>query len=189
MKRLLGLDPSLNKTGWVILIFDENAKGREGIGASDYGLIKPNAKHSLGAKLLFNRIELQRLLKKYRPDVVVFEETFAGQNALTTSRLNNAKGVFVMTAFEFLKDSPVMVYAGQARACLGFSNDKEEPFAFFKREFNLPESFKEGNDITDAYVVGYWYIINQREACVDSKRKKPKNDRKRSSKNSKKKKE
>ena len=167
MIRVLAFDPALNHTGWVVLQYTETGKGREGIIASDYGVIKPNPKQSLGARLLYNRNELIRLFNVYKPDVIVFEEVFAGKNALTSARLNNVKGVFIVTAYELTGTDPFFVNARKARSCLGFKNNKRDPYEFFSSALNLPEDFLKGNDITDAYTVGYWYILEQRDACVD----------------------
>jgi Holliday junction resolvasome RuvABC endonuclease subunit len=167
MLRVLALDPALNHTGWVLLSYTKEGKNQEGISALDYAIWKVKLKQPLGAKLLYNRQELTQLISKYQPDVIVMEETFAGKNPLAVARLNNAKGVYVVTAYEAMGIDPTMVNAKKARACLGFSNDKEEPFAFFKKLFEITEDFKNGNDITDACTVGFWYIMNQRNACLE----------------------
>jgi Holliday junction resolvasome RuvABC endonuclease subunit len=138
----------------------------------------PNAKMSLAFKLLFIRNEVIDLIKTFKPDVIVFEDTYAGKNALTNARLNNAKGVFIVTVYEATGKDPVYVNAAVARACLGFGNNKEDPYKFFSKLFDMKESFEKGNDITDAYTLGSWYIAEERGECKERTKKKRKNHRK-----------
>ena len=165
--RILAIDGALNHSGWVVLE-DKGGVGWEGVKASKYGIITTKPTMSLGFKLTYIRKEIIKLIKSSRIDVVVVEDTYAGKNALTNARLNNAKGVILQTVFEVLGSDPATVKATVARKCVGFKNNKEEPFAFFKKKYNLPESFEKGNDITDAYTVGWWYILSRREDCAKS---------------------
>lgn len=167
--RILAIDGALNHSGWVVLE-DKGGTGWEGVKASKYGIITTKPTMSLGFKLTYIRQELIKLIKSTRADVVVLEETYSGKNALTNARLNNAKGVIMQTVFEILGGDPSVVTATVARRCLGFKNNKEEPFAYFKKKYNLPESFEKGNDITDAYTVGWWYIFTKRDQCFKTKK-------------------
>jgi Holliday junction resolvasome RuvABC endonuclease subunit len=168
--RVLAIDGALNHSGWVILDDSGGEKGT-GIKASKYGVIKANTNMTLGFKLASIKKEVAGIINMYKPDIVVIEDTYSGKNALTNARLNNAKGAFILTVFELLGKDPVYVGAAEARYCLGFKNNKEEPYAYFKKLFNLKESFEKGNDITDAYVLGYWYITEERGECKARKKK------------------
>ena len=176
--RVLAIDGALNHSGWVILDEREKKDGTRQAVGSKYGMIKPNAKMSLAFKLSFIRQELIDIIKTYKPDVIVFEDTYAGKNALTNARLNNAKGVFIVTVYELTGKDPVYVSAAVARACLGFGNNKEDPYEFFSKLFKMEESFDKGNDITDAYTLGFWYITDERGECVERTKKKKRATRK-----------
>jgi Holliday junction resolvasome RuvABC endonuclease subunit len=167
--RILAIDGALNHSGWVVLE-NKGGEGWEGVKASKYGIITTKPTMSLGFKLTYIRNELIKLIKSTRADVVVIEETYSGKNALTNARLNNAKGIIMQTAFEVLGADPITVTATVARSCVGFKNNKEEPYAFFQKKYNLPESFEKGNDITDAYTVGWWYILSSRGECAVRKK-------------------
>lgn len=165
MERVLAIDGALNKSGWVILEVTEKP-GDKGIKAKEYGLIKPKATMPLGFKLLYIRNEVISLFKKYKPSMIVFEDTYAGKNAKTTARLNNAKGVFYVTAYELLGgNDPLYVGSAEARRCLGIKNNKQDVFEYFKELYKLKETFEKGNDITDAMAVGFWYVYDKREEC------------------------
>lgn len=172
LNRVLAIDGALNKSGWVILDEKETKSGELKISGSKYGTIAPKSTMSLAFKLLYIRKELLNLIKTYKPDVIVLEDVYLGPNVKTGARLNNAKGVYVLTAYEATGKEPVYVAANVARSCLGFKNNKEEPYKYFSELFNLKESFNKGNDITDAYTLGFWYIKNRRGECVVKKNKK-----------------
>lgn len=171
--RILAIDGALNHSGWVLLD-TTNGEGWDGAKASKYGIITPKTTMSLAFKLYYIKQELVKLTKSYKPDVIVFEDTYAGQNALTTARLNNAKGVILMTSYELLNKEPICVKATVARSCLGFKNGKDpkkEPWEFFKKRYQLKNiSYEKGNDVTDAYVLGWWYIFSQKKECCESKK-------------------
>jgi len=170
--RVLAIDGALNHSGWIIIDEKEKADGTRQSVASNYGLILPNPKLSLGFKLSYMKSELTKIVKTYKPSVIVFEDTYAGKNAITNARLNQAKGVFIVTSYELLGEEPVYVNAGIARSCLGFKNNKEEPFEHFSKLLGLTESFEKGNDITDACTLGFWFIASERGECEESKRTK-----------------
>jgi Holliday junction resolvasome RuvABC endonuclease subunit len=174
--RILVIDGALNHSGWVLLD-DRGGNGWEGVNASTYGRISCRSTESLGFKLNFLRGEIIKLIKSTRAEKVVLEETYAGNNALTTSRLNNAKGVITQAVFELLGKDPVMVRINECRSCLGFVYEKKEdrkkqPFEFFSKMYKLTESYAAGNDITDAFTLGWGYILYTRGECAKKKRNK-----------------
>jgi len=169
--RIVAIDGALNHSGWVVL--DVDAEKLESIKSVKNGKIVPKTNMSLASKLLYIRQELIKLFRTYEPDMIVFEDTYAGKNPKTTSRLNNAKGVILMTAYEWLNKEPACVKAIEARACLGFKNGKEpkrEPWEYFRAKYKLKMGFKAGNDITDAYTLGWWYVKSTGEGCVERKK-------------------
>jgi len=173
LERVLAIDGALNHSGWAIL--EDTGKGKDEIIAKQYGIIKPKATMSLGFKLFYIRTELNSLFNKYKPTIIVFEDTYAGKNAKTNARLNNAKGVFYVTAYELLKgNEPAYVSSVEARRCLGFKNNKNEPYEFFKKMYGLKESFEKANDITDAMTVGFWYLYDKNGDCASNKKEKKK---------------
>jgi Holliday junction resolvasome RuvABC endonuclease subunit len=167
--RIMAIDGALNHSGWVMLDHKE-----VNIDLVAKGIILPKLSFTLARKLMYLRKRVLELVKEYEPEEIVFEDTFAGQNALTTARLNNAKGVLLVTAYEALGKEPACVKATEARACLGFRNGKDpkkEPWEFFTKEYDLKLGFEAGNDITDACVLGWWYIKSKQGEC---KKKEPK---------------
>jgi Holliday junction resolvasome RuvABC endonuclease subunit len=172
--RVLAIDGALNHSGWALLDEKEDKDGKRHVVGSKYGIIKLNTKMPLSFKLSQIKKEVTGLIKTYKPNVIVMEDVYIGSNALTSARLNNAKGVFILTIYEATGEDPVYVNAAIARSCLGFKNNKDDPFDFFTKLFRIEGTFNKLNDITDAYTLGFWYITNERGECKKGKKRKTK---------------
>ncbi len=61
--KILGLDVSTKSTGWFIT-------------KRSCGILAPDSKLSFEEKLVWFRIELGKILDKYKPDVVVIEDAY-----------------------------------------------------------------------------------------------------------------
>ena len=79
--------------------------------------------------------------------------------------------MFIVTVYEVTGKDPVYVNAAVARSCLGFKNNKEDPFEHFSKLLKLKESFEKGNDITDAYTLAFWFVTDERGECQSAKKR------------------
>src|SRR5574338_484719 len=78
--KLLALDISTKSTGWFI-------------SKASCGVITPSEDLSFPEKLVFFRDEVERLLRKYKPEVVVIEDTYFISNIHTLKQLVKFGGV------------------------------------------------------------------------------------------------
>ena len=92
-KIILGIDPGIADTGYG-LIKNENGK----LSCLAYGSIKTSAKLALPDRLEIINLELNKLIKKFRPDLAAIEELFFCNNAKTALVVGQARGVAVLTA-------------------------------------------------------------------------------------------
>ena len=96
MKRgtiILGLDPGTATTGWGVI---EVVRG-ENIHIA-HGCIETPAKTELSLRLNDIAIQLNKLLKTYKPDSVAVEEIFFYNNVSTAISVAQARGVLIQTA-------------------------------------------------------------------------------------------
>ena len=84
--RVLGIDPSLQSTGFGVV--DEDA-GR--LSPVAYGVIKPVAKQALHLKLAEIKTELEALIRTYGPAEVAIEDPFYAQNMKTALLLGQVR--------------------------------------------------------------------------------------------------
>jgi len=90
---ILGIDPGIADTGYGLI---KNQGGK--LSCLAYGSIRTSAKLALPDRLEIINLELNKLIKKFRPDLVAIEELFFGSNVKTALVVGQAKGVAVLTA-------------------------------------------------------------------------------------------
>lgn len=92
MKRILGLDPGLQKTGWGLIVSEGNR-----LQFLNSGLIRTDSKASLAKRLAYLHHELLRILEQHKPDQAAVEETFVNKNPASALKLGQARGVILAT--------------------------------------------------------------------------------------------
>jgi len=89
---VLGIDPGLALTGWGVLIKEEKPK------LIEYGCIKTSKNQKPSQRLLKIHQELQKIIKKYKPEVLSLEKLFFNTNAKTAFSIGEARGVIKLCA-------------------------------------------------------------------------------------------
>lgn len=92
-KIILGIDPGIADTGFGLIT---NQKGK--LTCLSYGSIKTSPKLDLAGRLEIINLELTKLIKRYKPDLIAIEELFFCNNAKTALVVGQARGVVVLTA-------------------------------------------------------------------------------------------
>ncbi len=90
-RRLLGLDPGLQHTGWGLV----ESRGNRLTHIAN-GAISTNPKNSLADRLVQLHDGLQAILTDYQPHSVAVEETFVNKNPTSTLKLGQARGVVML---------------------------------------------------------------------------------------------
>jgi len=89
---ILGIDPGIADTGYGV-ICDDGGK----ISCLTYGSIKTSSKDDLVTRLCQLHVELDKIIKKYKPDVASVEELFFSKNVKTALVVGHARGVILLT--------------------------------------------------------------------------------------------
>ena len=90
---VLGIDPGTQVVGFGVL-----AVGTRTMRFVDAGVLRANRRDSVPVRLGEISRQLDDLLGRVRPDVVVVEEAFASRNVKTALRLGEARGVVLAQA-------------------------------------------------------------------------------------------
>lgn len=91
-KIILGIDPGIADTGYGIIL---DNKGR--LKCLGYGSIKTSPKKDLISRLNDLHLELDEIIKEYKPDLVAVEELFFSKNVKTALIVGHARGVILLT--------------------------------------------------------------------------------------------
>jgi len=89
--RVLGIDPSLQSTGFGIV--ENDVDGTKPVA---YGIIKPTAGLPFFKKLAEIREEVEKIIRAYLPDEAAIENPFYAQNVKTAMLLGQVRGAVLV---------------------------------------------------------------------------------------------
>lgn len=102
--RVLGIDPGTLTTGYGIVVEEDHKLFHVASGG-----ISPSAKQPFPVRLKKIYEELEKVIDKYRPRVVVVEDLFVSKNIKSALKLGHARGVAILAAMN--AGLPVFEYA------------------------------------------------------------------------------
>jgi len=117
-----------------------------------FGVIKTKAKLDTAERLDIFRTKIIRLIKKYKPTVVVLEDTFVGMNPKVNKLLSKFGGVAEQVVFELLHFPPLIVSNKTVKAFFG-TKKKDALFVVIAGLLEWDEeeyTYKNYNDMADA---------------------------------------
>jgi len=91
-KIILGIDPGIADTGYGVI----EAKGSK-LTCLTYGSIQTSPKEDLISRLEILHKELDKVIKKYKPELVAVEQLFFNKNVRTALIVGQARGVVLLT--------------------------------------------------------------------------------------------
>lgn len=144
---IIGLDPSLSCTGWGIV-----AKSGNRLTHIANGQVRTDPKASLPERLVTLDRELTDVILHHRPDQGAVEEVFVNQNAQSTLKLGQARGVCLLALAR--AGLPVAEYATRLvkKAIVGTGAAEKEQVQAMLRVL-LPGVKLAGADAADALAV------------------------------------
>jgi crossover junction endodeoxyribonuclease RuvC len=90
---ILGIDPGIADTGFGVI-----EKDKDDLACIHYGSIKTKANIDLPLRLEIINKELNKIIKKYKPDLIAVEQLFFCKNVKTALVVGQARGVVLLTA-------------------------------------------------------------------------------------------
>ena len=91
IRRILGIDPGFAITGWGII-----EHGKE-FSVVSYGCIKTTAGTDYPSRLISISRELDKVIKKFNPDLAVIEQLFFCKNVKTGIQVGESRGIAILT--------------------------------------------------------------------------------------------
>jgi crossover junction endodeoxyribonuclease RuvC len=144
---ILGIDPGTAIIGYGVI------KGPKKLEIIDYGCITTTPDFSTAERLGKLHVELEKLIKKHKPDIVAVEDIFFFKNLKTAIKVSQARGVILLTIAEakikVAEYTPLQIK--QAVACYGRA-DKNQVQKMVKVLLNLKEIPKP-DDAADALAI------------------------------------
>jgi len=159
---ILSLDISTKSTGWCL--FKNGAIFK-------YGAIKIKDTIDIHKRMVILRDEIEALLLKHKPDVVIVEDVWVGNNPKTAKTLAKFCGIAEEVSCRALGITPVIIENTKVKKFFK-CNKKEILFSFILDILDLDNdsfSFKENNDAIDAVaqLFCYLHLTNKRIVRLD----------------------
>lgn len=150
MIKILSFDVSSVSTGWSFL---------EDGSLKKFGVIEPHKDYCLQEKLYWFKNNVNALLRIFEPDYIIVEETYL-KNVITLKTLMQFITIINLECFMVLNKKVISVSPQTVRSRYKLK-DKSMVFEYVKNRYKVKlrkYTFKDGNDITDAIILGlYWY--------------------------------
>ncbi|MCK5416257.1 crossover junction endodeoxyribonuclease RuvC [Candidatus Parcubacteria bacterium] len=143
---ILGIDPGIADTGFGVI----QKNRQDNLKCLAYGSIKTKAGIKLERRLELLHLELDEIIKKYKPDLISVEELFFCNNIKTALVVGQARGVVMLTAqlnkIQIIEFTPLQIK--QAVSSYGKANKKQVQ-QMVKLILNL-ETIPKPDDAADA---------------------------------------
>ena len=159
---ILGIDPGTATIGYgVIRVYSRKSKKRTGrFKCLKFGCIRTNPDDDFPKRLIVLQQEIRKLVKSYRPRLVIIETLFFFQNKKTAIKVSEATGVIILTLermhIPMIECSPLQVkkfLTKNGRA------DKEEVRRMVKKVLKIKDPHMK-DDAADALALAL-YAANQ----------------------------
>ena len=151
--RVLGIDPSIQSTGFGIIEYSDNIYS-----VLSSGVIKPGRKKLFHHKINEIRSRLEELIKTYEPEEVAIENPFYAQNIKTAIALGQVRGATLVAVASH--DCSLHEYSPLEikKAVTGYGQaDKNQVREMVKTLLNIPGAKLE-TDASDALAAAFCHI-------------------------------
>lgn len=147
MIRILGVDPGLQRTGWGIIVAEQNR-----LSFIDCGVVKSDNSLSMPERIKQLHDGLQAAIAKHAPSEAAVEETFVNMSGSSTLKLGQARGGIVLTLS--LAGLPVYEYSATLvkKSVVGSGHADKAQIAMMVKTL-LPASNAKQADAADALAV------------------------------------
>lgn len=151
--RVLGIDPSVQSTGFGVIEFSNDSYS-----ILEYGAIKPSRRLPFLHKINTIRNRLEEIIRTHEPEEVAIEDPFYAQNVKTAIALGQVRGAVLVAVasqncllFEYSALEIKKAVTGYGRA------DKAQVKTMIKTLLNLQE-MELGTDAADALAAAFCHL-------------------------------
>lgn len=179
--KILGIDPGTGRTGWGIIINDQNRDLGHRIEYIAHGCITTDQEYSMPERLLSIHNAINDLISRHNPDCVTIENIFFGRNVKTAMTVSQAKGVIILSAsiynlpiFEYTPSTVKLSLVGHGKA------EKKEVQDTVRRILSATNSAlafngkkdKDFDDSADALAIAIHHVFRVTDPNIGLKKEK-----------------
>ncbi len=155
---ILGIDPGTARLGYGLI--EEFEEGKGGVKYITAGCLETKLETPMPERLLFLFGEINKILEKYRPDVLAVESLFFGVNAKTAIAVGQARGVILLAAAKN-RIPTVVEYQGLSVkfAVTGFGRSKKKEIQEGVRKILKMKEIIKSDDAADGLAIAITHHI------------------------------
>lgn len=153
--KILGIDPGLTKTGWGLILTNNN-----NLSFIASGTIYTDAKDPIHKRICYIHQNISQIIDLYQPNHAAIEKTFINTNPTSSLKLGHARGA-IMLSLSLKNDLEIFEYSTTAvkKAVVGVGRaDKNQVATMIK--YLLPKSLAKTEDESDALAVALCHNNN-----------------------------
>lgn len=154
---IFGIDPGIGRCGWGVV---ETIKGKHVV--IDYGCIETKVNGEVPQRLFEVGEAVEKLIKKYKPDLISIEDLFFGTNSKTAFLVGQARGVVIFIAAKY--KLPVSIYTPlQVKMALtGYGRAEKAQIAQMVKVILGLEKMPKLDDTTDALAIALTHAFSSK---------------------------
>lgn len=145
---IMGIDPGFAITGYGVI---EKIGNKNKI--IDYGVITTCANEKFCNRIKTNHEELNKLIKKFKPDAFAIEELFFAQNTKTAINVAQSRGVLILTAIQNNVDIYEFTPLQIKQAMTGYGRATKKQIQEMTKLFLNLKNIPKPDDAADALAV------------------------------------
>lgn len=145
---VLGVDPGLATLGWGVIEAD---RGRQRL--VDYGCILTVPQQTFPERLQKIGEDTRRLLQRYRPDEIAFEELFFARNVTTALTVGAARGVCLAACAKYTRSLYEYTPMQVKQAIVGYGKAEKQQVQQMVRLLLHMEDIARPDDAADAIAI------------------------------------
>lgn len=147
-KIVLGIDPGYAITGYGVLRYEKSI-----CATLTYGVITTAPQELFSKRLERIHTELQKIILRYKPDIIAIEKLFFAKNAKTALKVGEARGVAILTAAQSKKTIREFTPLQIKQAITGYGFASKSQIQKMVQQILKLKSLPKPDDAADALAV------------------------------------
>lgn len=160
--KVLGIDPGTGRVGWGVVMHE---KGTDSL--VEYGCFETTINSQLPERLQKIHTFIQKLIKKYKPDILSVESLFFATNVKTAFDVGAARGVILLAGEE--ANLPIFQYTPlQVKSSLtGYGKAEKNQIQFMVTKILHLKEIPKPDDAADAVAIAITHIFHHPNPVKD----------------------
>ncbi len=155
--RILGVDPGTATTGWAVV---EERAGK--IFPLAYGCVSTSAKETTARRLKEVAGDMEKIIRKYRPEEAAVEDIFFFKNVKTAVKVSQARGAMLLTlerlGVSLFEYTPLQV----KQALTGYGRAEKKQIQLMVKNILKLKNIPRPDDVADAIAIAICHINSRK---------------------------